>query len=117
MDRDLFIMIKKDFTWSRLNPFLARRLDYCFVSETALETALSSCVSCNHVTIPASDHKAVVMELNDRTFQRGPGYRKFNNSMLKTPTFIKMMDERLDAVIHDCESNCSYADGWELRKV
>ena len=60
---------EKDFTWSRLSPFLARRLDYCFVSETAL----SSCVVCNHVTIPASYHKAVVMEHNDQMFQRGPG--------------------------------------------
>ena len=55
---------EKDFTWSRLNPFLARRLDYCFVSETAL----NSCAACNYVTILASDHKAVVMELKDQTF-------------------------------------------------
>ena len=104
---------EKDFTWSRLNRFLARRLDYCFVSEKAL----NSCVACNHVAIPASDHKAVVMELNDQPFQRGPGYWKFNNSLLKNLSFVKMMNERLETVIKGCDSNCSDTDTWELCKV
>ena len=104
---------EKDFTWSRFNPFVARRLDYCLVSESAL----TSCVSCKHATIPASDHKAVIMELNDHTFQRGPGYWKFNNSLLKNPCFVNMVNELLDTVMNDCNNICSYTDRWELCKI
>ena len=104
---------EKDFTWSRLNPFIARRLDYCLVSETAL----TSCVSCEHVMIPSSDHKAVVIELNDRPFQRGPGYWKFNNSLLKNRIFVNMMNGILDTMTNDCNNVCTYTDRWELCKV
>ena len=67
--------------------------------------------------MPASDHKAVAKELNDQTFQRGPGYWKFNNSLMKKLSFIKMMNDRLDTVIKGCDSNCSDTDTWELCKV
>ena len=88
-----------------------------YIMLSALFPALSSCVLCNHVTTPASDHRAVVKELNDQTFQCGPGYWKFNNSLLKNLSFIKMMNNRLDTVIKRCDSNCSDTDTWELCKV
>ena len=97
---------EEDFTWSRLSPFLARRLDYCFTSETAL----NSCVACNHIMIPASDHKVVVMELNDR-------YWEFKNSLLKNISFVKMVNKRRETVIKGCDNNCSDTDTWELCKV
>ena len=88
-----------------------------YIMLSALFPALSSCVLCNHVTMPASDHKAVMKELNDQTFQLGPGYWKFNNSLLKNLSFIKMMNDGLDIVIKGCDSNCSDTDTWELCKV
>ena len=59
--RRTFHPSEKALPLGKFNRFLASRLDHCFI----LETALSSCASCNHVTISASDHKAVVMELYD----------------------------------------------------
>ena len=53
-------------------------------------------MTCDHVTISASDHKAVVMELYYQTFQRGRGYWKFNHSLLENHSFIKLMNERLE---------------------
>ena len=50
-------------------------------------------------------------------FQGDPGYWKFNNGLLKTPPFIKMMNEILDVAINDCDSNCSYTDRWDLCNV
>ena len=55
-------------------------------------------------------------ELNDQTFQHGPGSWKFNNSLLKNLSFIKMNDG-LDIVIKGCDSNCSDTDTSELCKV
>ena len=52
---------EKEFTWNRFSPFIARRLDYCFVTEGVL----TYCVSCEHITALNTDHKAVVIELNN----------------------------------------------------
>ena len=74
-------------------------------------------MSCSHVTIPASDRKVIVMELNDGMFQCGPGYWTFHKNLLKKLYFIKMMNNRLKTVIKGCDSNCSDTDAWELCKV
>lgn len=85
----------KEFTWSRSNPFIARRLDYCFLSQTTLNL----CTSCDHLIIPSSDHKAVSLELGGDHFVRGPGYWRFNNSYLKNTSFIEKLNESLDVFL------------------
>ena len=103
---------EKEATWMRLNPYIARRLDYCFVSENALPF----CTSCNHVPIPNTDHKAVILELNDSEFIRGPGYWRFNNSYLKNENFVLSMNEILNNFfVQNDELNC--IEKWELCKV
>ena len=83
---------EKDFTWSRCNPFIARRLDYCFVSEDIFQ----SCSTCDHLSVPNSDHKVITMKLDESNFVRGPGYWKFNNSFLKDDMFVSNMNMLLD---------------------
>ena len=79
---------EKDFSWNRSNPFIARRLDYCLVSDNMLD----HCVSCELLHVPGSDHKAVATEFNTSNFTRGPGYWKFNNNYLKNPLFVQKMN-------------------------
>ena len=43
------------YTWSKAQPFIARRLDYGFVSDNLLQ----SCVSCDIVSLPNTDHRVV----------------------------------------------------------
>ena len=103
----------KDYTWSRPNPFIARRLDYCFISQDLL----NSCVSVEHMCIPSSDHKAVIMELNDNDFKRGPGYWRFNNSLLKQTEFVNKMNNKLEELTEEYANNPAKIQTWELVKV
>ena len=72
---------EKAYTWSKAQPFIARRLDYCFVSDNVMQ----SCVSFDIVSLPNTDHRAVTLRLSTSSFVRGPGYWQFNNSYLKNP--------------------------------
>ena len=109
-------MEDKDFTWKKKNPFIARRLDYCF----ATDNLLSYCSSCEHETIANSDHKAIMFQLEESVFQRGPGYWKFNNNLLKNTQFIEEMNNFLE---HQTQNNTDNTDNnnlmekWELLKV
>ncbi len=76
---------KMDFTFSRPTPFVARRLDFCFVTEY-LKTGLSGS---RHEVFFATDHKAVAVDLNLNSFTRGPSYWKFNDSLLENEEFVK----------------------------
>jgi exonuclease III len=101
-----------DYTWNRFHPFVARRLDYCFVTEDILP--LIAC--CEHYTVPSSDHKAVVLELENGKFIRGPAYCRFNNSYLKNDHFVNDMNALLDKLKHDNDLNLNPVDRWELTK-
>ena len=105
---------EKQYTWNRSNPFIARRLDYCFTSDSMTH----SCVSSDIVTTPCTDHKAVITEFSTTDFKRGPGYWKFNNSYLKNPLFIEKMNSMLEQYTIDSHNeNMSNIDRWELCKV
>ena len=103
---------EKDYTWNRAHPFIARRLDYCFVDESLTDLYLE----CKHQVAPCTDHKAVVLDLNRSEFKRGPSYWKFNNSYLKDKEFVDKMNNLLrEKLSEDPESSSSQK--WELCKV
>ena len=106
---------KKEFTWNRNNPFIARRLDYCLASEKILYR----CTACDHTVIPNSDHKAIVIELNTSSeIKRGPGYWRFNNSYLRNETFVEKMNNRLQRLLdNEKETDKSPMKTWEQWKV
>ena len=103
---------EKGFTWSRLHPFIARRLDYCFLSENILPL----CTTCEHLINTSSDHKAVSIELGDTTFKRGPGYWRFNNSYLKNTTFVEKLNEILEDFLAE-NRDLDSVTKWEMCKV
>ena len=106
---------ERDYTWCRFNPFIARRLDYCFISDSILSIS----TSCNHHQVPLSDHKAVVLEINNHNFQRGPGYWKFNNRYLKDQDFVTRMNSILDTFSRDAAARATTnsQDTWEMLKL
>lgn len=76
---------KRDFTWSRAKPYyIARRLDYIFVSENLLPYCRDPILK----YVGFSDHKAVIVNLDFASFKRGPSLYKFNVSLLKNKYFI-----------------------------
>ena len=79
---------KKEFTWSRGNPFITRRLDYLFCN-----SHLISDVSTTEILhFPLTDHRAVVSEFLENDFPKGPPRWQFNASYLKDTNFVKHID-------------------------
>ena len=100
----------KEFTWSRNTPFIARRLDYILASSTAFDRILSS-----HIfSVPMSDHRACVIQFKFSDISKGPGYYKFNNSLLNDKNFAQKMNDLIDNF--DTEDNDPQL-AWELLKV
>ena len=106
---------EKAFTWCRNNPFIARRLDYCFVCKQILQLS----VNCEIVAVPNTDHKAVTIEISDTQFVRGPGYWRFNNSHLNDTSFTTQMKELLNQTVHELATNTqeNAVERWEMCKV
>ena len=90
---------EKEYTWSKHNPLIARRLDCCFANENTFQF----CVSCNILSVANTDHRAIKLEMNKSDFVRGPGYWRFNNSYLPDVTFTNKMNELLDNLLTENE--------------
>ena len=75
---------KKDFTWSKHQPFIARRLDYIFTSDKLVPFSREAEI----ITFGFSDHRAVFLHLDFSSFQRGPSNYKFNVSLLKDKVLV-----------------------------
>lgn len=105
---------ERDYSWCRYQPFIARRIDYCFASEAIVNL----CISCKMISVLNTDHKAVTLEINKSNFVRGPGYWRFNNSLLEDKHFVNAMDVLLDKLlIENCNEMGKAMDYWEYCKV
>ena len=85
---------RKDFTWSKANSFLARRIDFIFISENLLPF----CKDPDLKHIGFSDHKASTLTIDFSSFKRGPSYYKFNVSLLKDLTFVQDITEEINRI-------------------
>ncbi len=101
---------KKEFTWSRRKPFIARRLDYIFTSEQLLPF----CRDSNIIEIGFSDHKAVFLNIDFSTFKRGPSFYKFNTSLLHDIELVNEITAEIDRIKNlDLDPHLK----WEYIKV
>ena len=85
---------RKEFTWSRKNPFIARRLDYIFTSESLLPFCKDSCIR----NLGFSDHKAVVLSIDFSTFKRGSSSFKFNVSLLRETQLVNEITNEINRI-------------------
>ena len=104
---------EKAYTWSKAQAFIARRLDYCFVSDNVMQ----SCVSCDIVSLPNTDHRTVTLRLSTSSFVRGPGYWRFNNSHLKDPVFVDKLNNMLENALIEEKQISNTQNVWDLTKV
>ena len=87
-----------EFTWFNSDLSLASRLDKFYVSISLIDLCLSCSISPCHF----SDHEFVSLEFNFSNFApRGPGFWKFNNSLLDDDSFCAYMSDRISDL-----SNC-----------
>ena len=89
--------VEKEFTWSRNNPFCARRLDYIFINEDLSQFLLKS----YHFTVSGTDHQMVNIFLSSNDSIRGQGYWKFNNDLLNDKNYLSFMNEKIDTFLEN----------------
>ena len=78
------------------------RLDYFLV-----DTAMASFVDLVGVSTPFTstfDHRPVIMKIDFNKVKRGPGYWKFNNSMLDDQDFCKKVRDTIARILYEYQS-------------
>ena len=81
------------FSWRQKTPLKQRRLDYVFVSNTLQE----SVTQIEIIPSVLSDHSAVILKLRPLLGdKRGPGYWKFNNSLVNDKQFVSEMNSKIE---------------------
>ena len=84
----------KQFTWSSADGKIKCRLDYWLISRDVLPFAQSSEI----IVIPHCDHAAVTLAFcTQKQHPRGPGFWKFNASLLEDKHFIESLSAKIPA--------------------
>ena len=106
---------QREYTWSRNNPFIARRLDYIFTSSALLPYVESSEIK----SIPFSDHRLVKIEIKFNHFKKGSSYWKFNNNLLTDTDYTDQTSALLDKITKEQDElgNLNPHNAWELIKI
>ena len=85
------------YTWRRLNPTKKQaRLDYFLVSETINSYVMHSDIVPGYRT----DHSGIILKLKLQEAERGRGYWKFNNTLLKDKKYIEEVKNTIREVIN-----------------
>ena len=100
------------FTWSNASQKIQSRLGYLFVSKSLCKLIRE----CNILPNIHSDHSAVLLKiaLNEDSPTRGPGFWKFNNSLLMDTDFVELLTFKLPEFVN---KNCEVSDTglfWEM---
>ena len=85
---------RKEFTWSKTNPFIARRLDYVFLSESIFPFCNNSSIE----NFGFSDHRGVIVNVDFACFKRGPSCYKFNNTLLQDLNFVSEIKNEINRI-------------------
>ena len=87
---------KREYTWSRRNPVRKQaRLDFFLVSFECLSYTEASNILPGYRT----DHSGIILDLTlNHNIERGKGDWKFNNSLLKDNSYIKIVKETIAEV-------------------
>jgi len=87
-----------DYTWrSRFPPYVYCRLDFYIIS-SSLCNFVDNCVI---KTSFMSDHRLVTLEILDKELSRGPGFWKFNNSLLADKEYTNLIIKTIQDTILD----------------
>jgi exonuclease III len=89
----------RQFTWRKKTPLKQARLDFFLLSEELLAMVNHSDIVPGYRT----DHSAIKLKLDLKKIDRGRGFWKFNNSLLKDQSYIDKVKEII------LETKCQYA--------
>ena len=82
---------EKIFTWSKVNPPVAKRLDYILVSESLAAYVSESTVK----SVTFTDHRLVVTNFIFSTFKTGKGLFKMNTTVLKDREYCEIINNEI----------------------
>ena len=103
---------EKHHSWFRYNPFPSfSRTDYFLVSNSLYHIIHS----CKYTPGISSDHSFVELILNKFSMKRGPGFWKFNTSLLDSPEYTFKINHVFD------QASKNYSEStdnirWDLMK-
>ena len=87
----------KEFSWSRNNNFISRRIDYFLGSDSVY----NKITDCHMKSVPYSDHRYIFVDIHCSQLERGPGYWKFNNSLLKEIQLVDLLNKVIDTSLSE----------------
>ena len=82
------------YTWSRKTPVKKARLDFFLITEELMTIVDKVDILPGYRT----DHALVVLELRMSNFQKGKGFWKFNNSLLKDSEYVQKVKDCIQKV-------------------
>lgn len=86
---------RRKYTWRRLNPPKKQaRLDFYLVSETLFQFVIDSDIVAGYRT----GHSGIIFKLILQESERGRGYCKFNNTLLKDKNYIEETKDTIEEV-------------------
>ena len=74
-------------------------------------------IECNIHSVASTDHRGCSVLVKFAEIERGPGYWKFNNSLLKDSIFVNHMNTVIDNHTAGLDSKSDNQLEWELLKV
>ena len=72
---------------------------------------------CNIISVPMSDHRGCVIAILLSEVVKGPGYWKFNNSLLEDINYVNQVSEVIDSFVTDDNTANQDHQSWELLKL
>ena len=103
---------EKAFTWSRVCPHTAKRLDYVFLSENLTPYISDSCIKSTCFT----DHRLVVTTLIFSSFKVGRGLFKMNTSILSDIEYCTLIIKEIQRTTQEYNEVNPHLL-WEMIKV
>ena len=96
--KDVWRIMNEDsrkYTWRRLNPIKKQvRLDYFLVSDTLFQFVTDTDIVSGYRT----DHLGIILKLKLLENERGKGYWKFNNTLIKDDLYIEEIKKTIEEV-------------------
>ena len=103
---------EKRFTWVKTRPNICwSRIDYWLVSANLVNSTIGTDIlPCVH-----SDHSAIELSIATVEEERGPGYWKFNDTLLNDEDFITEVHNLTSGIVRAYDYICPM-DLWEMIK-
>ena len=105
---------KELYTWHSKHLKISTRLDYFFVTEPLLNRVTKCCIKPSILT----DHRLVQLSLQNLPSQtRGPGYWKFNTSLLYNQAYVTNIKEIISNAARNLSDERNKGMVWDLIKM